>query len=128
MATNEFLAQRTAVGSFTIPSASATSNLDSGIPIPAGAIITGIRLLAPAAVTTTGASGTVQLRVSTTPIAATVNASALPAVSVPGITALLTTAGILSPGGNLNLQCQASSATAVTATYNYYVDYLVFTS
>lgn len=128
MAMNDFSIKRTVVGSFSIPKSSATSNVGSGVFIPAGAIITGLRLLAPDAVTLTGAAATVQLRVGTTPIAATVAVSGLPAVSTPAVTALLTTAGVLSPGGELNLQCQASSASAATGTYDYYIDYLYFNS
>ena len=128
MAMNDFSIERTVVGSFTLPNSSATSNVGSGVYIPAGAIITGIRILSPDAVTLTGALGTVQLRVGTTPIAAAVAASGLPAASAPATTALLTTAGVFSPGGELNLQCQASSQSAATATYDYYIDYLYFNS
>lgn len=122
---NEFTQHRTAFASFTYPNSSATSSLTSGHTVPAGAIITGIRLIAPEAVTLTGASGTVVPRVGTVNIAATVNASGLPAVSTPAITALATTAGIyVAADGEFNLLCQASSNSAATATYDYYVDYI----
>lgn len=121
---NEFVVQRTAHGRFTIPNATATSNIESSAIIPAGAVITGIRVCAHDAVTTTGASATVVPRVGTVNIAATQRVSALPAVSTPAISAIATTAGIYSPGGVLNLQCQASSNAAATATYDYYVDYI----
>lgn len=124
MASNQFLVQRTANARFTIPNASATSNITSDVIIPAGAIITGMRVVAHDAVTLTGASATVVPRVGTVNIAATQNVSALPAVSTPAISAIATTAGIYSQGGVLNLQCQASSNSAATATYDFYVDYL----
>jgi hypothetical protein len=122
---NEFSIQRTAHGSFTLPNSSATSSIGSGDFIPAGAIITGIRIAAPEAVTLTGASGTVVPRVGTVNLAATVNVSGLPAVSVGGVTALATTSGIyVTNTGELNLLCGASSNSAATATYDYYVDYI----
>jgi hypothetical protein len=124
MATNEYNVQRTAKASFVLTSATATSNLTSDAYIPTGAIITGMRVVAPSAVTTTSASHTVVPRVGTLNLCATVNVSDLPAVTVPEITALATTDGIyVTAGGLLNLQ-QAACTTAVTATYDYYVDYL----
>lgn len=122
---NEFSIQRTAHGRFTLPNSSASSSISSGDYIPAGALITGIKICAHNAVTLTGASGTVVPRVGTVNLAATVNVSGLPAVSVGGSTALATTTGIYVPaGGVLNLLCGASSNSAATATYDYYVDYL----
>lgn len=123
---NEFLMQRTAHGSFTLPNSSATSSIGSGVFVPAGAIITGIRIAAHNAVTLTGASGTVVPRVGTVNLAATVNVSGLPAVSVAGVTALASTAGVyVTNAGELNLLCGASSNSAATAVYDYYVDYII---
>jgi len=124
MASNEFLVQGTAYGRFTLPNSSATSNISTSSWVPAGAIITGIRMVAHSAITATDAAGTVVPRVGTVNIAATVNVSDLPAVSTPGTTALATTAGIYSPGGFLNLQCGTSNTSSITATYDYFVDYI----
>jgi len=123
MATNEYQIQRTAKASFTLPSSTATSNITSDAYIPTGALITNIRIVAPSAVTTTNASHTVVPRVGTANICATVNVSDLPAVTVGDTTALLSDAHYVTAGGLLNLQC-AACTTAVTATYDYYVDYL----
>jgi hypothetical protein len=122
--TNEFNVARVAKASFTIPNLSAATTVSSGVFIPAGAIITGLRMVAPAAVTLTGASATVAARVGSVAIMATSRVSALPAVSTPSIVALATTTGIYSPGGELTLIAQASSNSAATATYDVYVDYL----
>ncbi len=127
MATNEYNVQRTAKASFVLTSAAATSNLTSDAFIPTGAIITGIRMIAPSAVTTTSASMTVVPRVGTDNICATVNVSDLPAVTVMATTAVTAAQGhYLTVGGLLNLQ-QAACTTAVTGTYDFYVDYLYVT-
>ncbi len=126
---NEYNIKRTAFASFTIPSGTASTILQSGAVIPKGAIVTGVRYVAPAAVTITGASATVQLQVGTTTgsvaLCATVNESALAASVTPTPMALATTNGILiSTNGLLSLNCGSSSNSAVTATYDFYVDYL----
>jgi hypothetical protein len=122
---SEFLSKRTAVFSITIPNASATTSVGSGVFLPAGAIVTGIRWCSPSAVTLTGASATVVLRVGTNNLHATVNVSGLGASATPTSTAVTNAAGYLVPAdGELNLLSQASSNSAATATYDYYVDYL----
>lgn len=121
---NEFLVNRTAKATFTIPNLSVATTVYSGVFIPAGAIITGMRVLAPGAVTIAGASATVAFRLGTVNLAATQRVSAMPAVSTPAISALATTAGIYAAGGELNMIAQASSATAATGTYDVYVDYI----
>jgi hypothetical protein len=122
---NELNIKKTAYASFTLPNGTTTSNLTSQAVIPKGAIITGIRWVAPQAVTLTGASGTVVLQAGALALMATVNASAMGAVTVPVTTALSAASGIyMTVDGQLNLQCQASSNSAVTATYDFYVDYL----
>ena len=124
---NEYNIKRTAVGSFALSNAAATVN--SGVIIPKGAIITGIRLHTPDAVTLTAASATVVPKIGTTAIAATVNMSDLPAQTVPATTALATTAGIYVPAdGELNLVIGASGTSTASGTYDYYVDYLYFVS
>lgn len=122
---NEFNIRRTAKASFTLVNGSAASTLESGVYIPKGAIITGARLLAPSAVTLTGANGEVQFAVGDVNIVATSAISDLPAVSTPTIVALATTDGnYLTADGELNLVVGASSNSAATGTYDMYVDYL----
>ena len=124
MAKNEFLVNRTAKASFTIPNLSAATTVSSGVYIPAGAIVTGMRVIAPSAVTLSAASATIAFRIGTVNIVATQRVSAMPAVSTPAISALATTAGIYAAGGELNMIAQASSNSAATATYDIYVDYI----
>lgn len=120
---NEFLTKRTAYASIAIPNAATT--VSTGVFIPAGAIVTGIRMNAPSAVTLTGASATVQLMVGAVSIVATSNVSALGAQTVPSVKALATTAGnYISVDSEIQLIAQASSNSAATATYQVFVDYL----
>lgn len=121
----QFNIKRTAKASFTLVNGSAASTVSSGVVIPSGAIITGVRMVAPSAVTVTGASGTVQLAAGATNICATSNVSALGAVTVPTVKALATTAGnYLTVDSELRMVCGASGTSAATATYDVYVDYI----
>ena len=126
---NENLVQRTAVGSFALTNAAAT--IGSGEFIPAGAIITGIRIASPDAVTITGASQTVVPKAGTQALAATVNVSDLPAQTVPQIFTLGTTDGkYIGASGSFNVIVSATGTGAatcpgVTGDYNFYVDYIV---
>jgi len=123
MANTIFDIQRTAYARITIPNAATT--VSTGVIIPSGAIVTGIRMNAPSAVTLTGASATVQLMVGDISIVATSNVSALGAQTVPSVKALATTAGnALTVDSELKLIAQASSNSAATAVYDVYVDYL----
>lgn len=126
---NEYNIKRTAFASFTLPNSSANTVISAGAIIPKGAIVTGIRYVAPAAVTTTGASGTVQLVIGTTTgsvaLCASVNVSALAASATPTPMALATTNGnLITTNGVLALLVGASSNSAATAIYDFYVDYL----
>jgi hypothetical protein len=124
MAYNEFDIKRTAYASIAIPNAATT--VSTGKFIPAGAIVTGIRMVAPSAVTLTGASATVQLMVGAISVLATSNVSALGAQTVPSVKALATTAGnYLTVDSEISLIAQASSNSAATATYDVYVDYIL---
>lgn len=122
MAKNEFSINRTAYGTFTLSNGSASTVHSTGMIIPAGAIITGIRFIAPSAVTLTGASGTVVPRVGTDNFAATFNISALPAVTTVGTRTI--TVPYVANGGELQLVEGVSNNAAATATYEMYVDYL----
>jgi hypothetical protein len=120
---NELLIKRTAVANITIPNAATT--VSTGVFIPAGAIITGIRWVSGDAITITGASATVALRAGTANLAATVNVSNLGASQTPTSTAVTNAAGYLvTVNSELNLIVQASANSAATASYDFYVDYL----
>lgn len=126
MAKNEYQVQRTAYGTVALSVAgSATSSIGSGAIIPAGAIITGLRINTPNAVTLTNASATVVPRVGATNIAATTNMSDLPAQTVPTIVALATTDGIyVTADGEFNIQVGTTNTSTAAGTYEYFVDYL----
>jgi hypothetical protein len=98
---NEFTIQRTAHAAFALANVAAT--VTSGVLIPAGALITGIRIGNDAAITKTNASGTVVPKIGTVAIAATVNMSDLP---------------------ELNLVIGTSATSTASGTVDYYVDYL----
>ena len=120
---NEFLTKRTAYASVTIPNAATT--VSTGVFIPAGAIVTGIRMNAPSAVTLTGASATVQLMIGAISVVATSNVSALGAQTVPSIKAMATTTGnYITVDSEIQLIAQASNNSAATAAYQVFVDYL----
>lgn len=124
MAYNEFDIKRTTYASITIPNAATT--VSTGKFIPAGAIVTGIRMNAPSAITVTGASATVQLMIGAISVVATSNVSALGAQTIPSVKALATTAGnYLTVDSEIQLIAQASSNSAATATYDVFVDYIV---
>lgn len=100
--------------------------VDSGVYFPVGAIITGLRVFTPGAVTVVGANATIVPRIGGVALAATVAISDMPGASTPAVTALGTTNGIyLGTSGAFNISCQASAGAAATATYNYYVDYII---
>lgn len=127
MATNEHMVQRTAVASFSLTNGAAT--VAGGAMIPAGAIVTGIRIASPDAVTLTNASQTVVPKAGTQALAATVNVSDLPAQTVAQATALSATAGIyIQSDCELNLVCGATGTSTAAGRYDYYVDYLYFKS
>ncbi len=123
---NEFSIQRTAVGEFTVPLIAAT--LLSGVIIPAGAIVTGIRIMPPAAPTGAGssvASATVLLKAGAEALCATVEIKNLPTETVVATTAVTAASGkYLATGGELLLEVQASNNSSASGVFNYYVDYL----
>jgi hypothetical protein len=123
MASNSLNIKRTAFANITIPNVATT--VSTGVYIPKGAIVTGLRWLSADAVTLTGASATVAPRISSVNLCATVNVSNLGASATPVTTALSAAAGILvTVDSELNLIAQASSNSAATASYDFYVDYL----
>ena len=120
---NEFMIGRTVKGQFTIGNAASTTY--TGLIIPKGAIITGARIVAPNAITITGASGTVQIAVGAVSIVATSNISTLAAQTVPRIVALATTGGnYLTANGELVIIEGTTNNASATASYDVYVDYI----
>jgi ABC-type multidrug transport system permease subunit len=120
---NEFDIKRTAVIACTLGNSATTWY--SGMIIPAGAIVLGVRCMAPSAVTTTNASATVVLNAGTTALIATTKINALPAETVMTIVPITATGGLyMVAGGELNLVVEGSQNTACTAAYNFYVDYI----
>jgi hypothetical protein len=121
---NEYSAKRVAVGQFALGNTAATT-LGTGVIIPAGAIVTNIRFMCVSAATTTGASATLGLSVSSTPLMATINLSTLSALTVCGSVAPVVAAGVYIPASAELQVLIASSATSTAAgTYNVYVDYI----
>jgi len=120
---NEFMVGRTVKGSFTLANAANTTY--TGLIIPKGAIITGARIVAPSAVTLTGASGTVQIAVGAVSIVATSNVSTLAAASTPRIITLASTGGnFLTANGELLIIEGTTNAASATGSFDVYVDYL----
>lgn len=119
---NEFNTRRTAKAQFTIPNTATTIN--SGIILPKGAIVTGVVVNAPDTVTVTDAAATAQLVVGGLDIVATQNISDF-ANDVPVTLALATTNGnALTADSEIKLETQASSTSAVTASWDVFVDYI----
>ena len=125
MANNEFMANRVAKGTLTVTDIVAAATQKSDVIIPAGAIITGIRIAAADAVVVTGASQTIVPKVGTQALAATVNVKNLPAQTVPATTALSAASGIyITADGELNLVLGATATSTASGVWDYYVDYI----
>ena len=127
---NDFNVKRTAFANITIPNTATT--VTTGVFIPKGAIITGIRWMSGDAVTIANASATVNLQVGSVPLATAWIVKNMGAQTVVGSTALATAAGIYIGDATLlnelNLVAQASSNTAATCSYDFYVDYIYSSS
>ena len=123
MANNDFVIKRTAYGSFTIANAASTHS--TGCIIPAGAIITGIKFIAPSAVTLTDDDATWHVLVGAAPIAATFAIKSLPAVTTLGTTSV---AGpYIAASGELLIHEGTIVVSTAVGTYEVYVDYLYIT-
>ncbi len=119
---NEYNTRRTAKAQFTVPNAATTTS--SGVIVPKGAIVTGVVVNAPDAVTVTNAAATAQIVVGGVDIVATQNVSDF-ANDVPVTLALATTNGVaLTADSEIKLETQASSTSAVTASWDVFVDYI----
>ena len=123
---NDTLAKRTAFVNITIPgAASAQSTVATGVYIPKGAIVTGLRWNSQDAVTIANASATAVLNAGGTALASAWIVKNMGAQTVPTSTALSAAAGIaLTIDSELQLVVQASSNTSAVASYDFYVDYL----
>lgn len=125
---NENNVKRTAFAQITLPSGTAVTaatTLSSGVYIPKGAIVTGIRWNAPTGLTNTAASQTVQIRIGSVNICTTIVISTLAAQTVPVIGVLATTGGnALTVDSEFNVLLGATSSSTAAGTYDFYVDYL----
>ena len=119
---NQFTIKRTAHGSFALATVAAT--ITSGAFIPAGALITGIRIAGNGAAVITDGSGTVVPKIGAVAIAATLNISDLPAQTIGLATAVLTDGMMVTAGGELNLVMGTSNNSTASGTFDFYVDYL----
>ena len=125
---NEFKVKRTAVGDFLVPLVATT--VTSDVIVPAGAIVTGIRLMPPSALygsaaSSAAASATVQLFAGAEALCAAIEFKNLPAETVMATTAVTSAEGFyVATGGNLQLQVGSSVNSAASGTFNYYVDYI----
>lgn len=133
MANNQFMIKRTAFAHLVHPGhASATGNTsNTGVYIPAGAIVTGMRILSGGAVTGGASLSNAVFGISVGAISIASNNNVQSAKIVQTIPKSLTLAvtadGILvGTGGELKVEyvSTGTAATGVTADYDLYVDYL----
>jgi hypothetical protein len=126
---NVFSVGRNAQCAVTLANTFASTNTQSvvsGVFIPVGAIITGLRIHAPGGLTNTGAQATVIPRVGTMELATASSISALPGASGVDVIALSSTEGIyVGTSGEFNLTCGTSVNSSASGVYNYYVDYII---
>lgn len=136
MANNQFVIKRTAFAHLVHPgSASATGNTtNTGVYIPAGAIVTGIRCFSGGAVTGGASLSNAIMGVSVGAISIGSNNNIQSAKIVQTIPKSLTLAvsadGIyVGTGGELKVEyvSTGTAATGVTADFDMYVDYLYCT-
>jgi hypothetical protein len=123
---NGNIVKKTVFVNITVPgAAAATSSVSTGIIIPKGAIVTGVRWNSGDAVTLTAASATAVIRAGATNLFTPLAISAWGAQTVPVSSALTNAAGIaLTIDSEVNLLIQASSNSSCVASYDVYVDYL----
>jgi len=123
---NEFVVQRTAVAPLVCTGSTAAFTQNSGVIIPAGAIIKGITVMAAnTAVTVTNASQTLVPRIGSAAIAATVCLKTLPAQTACSTTAVTAGEGfVVMTAGELNIVGGATGTSTGAGTWKYYVDYL----
>ena len=123
---NNLLIKQVAFANITIPNVATT--VSTGVYIPKGAIITGVRWASGDAVTISDGSATCQLRVGAMAICSTINMSDMGAIKTPIAGTLMTAGGVavstVSLNNELNLICGSSVNGAITASYDVYVDYL----
>jgi len=123
---NELYVERCAVGDLVLTGGTAAFTQNSGVYIPAGAIITGVRYVAAnTAVSVAAASQTVVPKVGTAAIAVTLNVKTLPAQTVGYPMTLAPTSGfIIMTAGELNIVGGVTGTATGAGTWKYYVDYL----
>jgi len=133
MATNDFTVKRTAMAHLVHPGhASVTvSPTDTGIYIPTGAIVTGIKMFTANAVTGGASLSNAVFGISVGAISIASNSNkqsvmVLQTAVVPAVLAVGTNGLYIGTGGNLLVEFVSTggAATGVTADFDIYVDYL----
>ena len=130
MSKNEFQISRTAFANVTYPGhATATASTATGAYIPAGAIVTGVRLFPGGAVTLDVASNaTVTPYVSNVALASNNNILSAVVVQTAANTLVLGSAeGVYIPAGayvDVDFGSTHTDATGMTADFDMYIDYL----
>ena len=127
MASNDFVIHRTAYGSFAIANAASTHS--TGCIFPVGAIITGVTVIAPGAVTLTGGAATLQPSSGAGGqiLTAAVAVSDMPLGQVVSAIPLTTGSNYISATNELVIIEGVTDTSAVTGAYEVYVDYLYVT-
>lgn len=130
MAANEFKIKRTAFANFTVPTAlTATASTQTGAYIPAGAIVTGITIIAGDAVTMAGASNaTITPYVGAVALATNNRVASAAIVQTAAKSVGLAAAdGIYIPTGgyvDIDFGSTGTAASSLVADADIYVDYL----
>ncbi len=123
---NELYVKRTAVAELVAAGGIVAFTSNSNQYIPAGAIITGFKIVsANTAITVTNASQLVTPKVGTQALGLTLNLKTLPAqtISLPGV--LAATGGVVvMTAGELNIVGGATGTSTGAGTWKYYVDYI----
>lgn len=119
MPTNEFNIKRVAFGNFTLAPTTNNSIISSDARIPAGAVITGVRVVEG---TTLAGANPIAVMVGSNAIIATTAASGVNT----GVLAIATTAGFTTSGGALGLSVVNSTAasSALAGDVDVYVEYI----
>ena len=124
----ELIYKRLASCRITFNDASTRATYDSGVFLPTGAIVTGIRVMAPTSTASvvTNMDATVQCYVGSVPISNTHEVS----TTFPAAYGVLTSLPVdpvdgkfVSTGGNFQIRWSAT-ANAATVHYAYYIDYI----
>ena len=123
---NELYVEKVAVGDLVLTGGVVAFTHGTGVYIPAGAIITGVRVVAAnTAISVAAGEQTVVAKVGTATIGAAIAVSDFPAQTVALPNTLAPTSGfVIVTAGELNLVAGATGGATAAGTWKYYVDYL----